>query len=333
MWLARWARAGAAVLGLAAAVVPAAVTTPAVAASGVFSYEVTRRADPYHDIPGTEITFDALAGERSVLWTRNVSLSPVPGSTLQAGDNIGNTLAIRCRHADGVALPAGVEAGAYWASNLVPPGERAVTPSVRWAFQAPATGAYTCVLSVTSYSSIISGGRTERMQVAAGAELARVAYPNTARWTLPAGDRVVGRGETATTLGYTIAPTGPQHSVAVIQDAAISTCPVNSSICAGGSTAYDGTTLESWIEAQPQTPTGETCGPVIKSAVGVWPLSTAKHHLTVTNTLRLNRTEWGACTEARVTLKLKHLSGNPFNIHSGHASGGIVATHGVAHTY
>ncbi|MEU7069165.1 hypothetical protein AB0B30_36070 [Streptomyces narbonensis] len=40
---------------------------PATAASTAFEYQVTRNADTYLDVPGTEITFDALAGERSVL--------------------------------------------------------------------------------------------------------------------------------------------------------------------------------------------------------------------------------------------------------------------------
>ncbi|MEU3745039.1 MULTISPECIES: hypothetical protein [Streptomyces] len=303
---------------------------PATAASADFEYKVTRNADTYLDVPGTEIAFDALAGERSVLWSRYFSTGPV--SALAAGDNIGNTFAIRCRNADGTALPAETEAGAFWAANLVPPNETSLTAGLRWMFIAPADGSYTCRLSILSYSSIITGGRTVTMRVPAGAELARATYSSMSRWTLLAGSgTTVARGSTVSTLGSTNTPTG--EDIIVYQDAELTTCVADSGICSGGTDDYTFTRAETWVEAQPKNADGALCGGPVKGPVAVWNITDAKHHQTAANTLRLTKAQLGGCTQIRMTLKVRNVDGNPLKIHDGHASGRIAATHGAAYSY
>ncbi|TQJ57753.1 hypothetical protein FBY34_5627 [Streptomyces sp. SLBN-115] len=307
-----------------------ALTSSASAASSTFDYEVTRNAAAYRDIPGTDVVFTAAAGERSYLWSRNLSVVSV--SNLGSGDNVGTTAAVRCRHSDGTALPADSEAGAYWAANMVPPGENSAAPALRWVFTAPSAGTYNCRLSVTSYSTIIQNGRSVTMRVPAGAELARGTYASTARWTLPAADTtVIARGVTQTTLGYTYTP-GSGDDVTVVQDAALTTCAPGSTICGGGSTAYSGTQAETWIEAQPQNPDGSRCGGPIVGPVARWNISTAKHHQTAANTLHLDKAQLGGCTQTRVSLKVRNVDGNPVNLHAGYAPGQIAATHGLAFT-
>ncbi|QGZ51847.1 hypothetical protein GPZ77_28815 [Streptomyces sp. QHH-9511] len=314
-----------------------ATATPAQAVlTDPFDYPVTPKAGPYHDIPGTEVTFTAAAGERSYLWSRNLVLSNV--TELGAKEWLGTTLSIRCAYAGGTPetapLPTGVEAGAYWAANYLP-GETSQSPTVRWVFVAPEQGTYTCRLSVTSYSTIVADGRQVTMRVGAGAELARAAYPYAARWTLlPESERTVGSGSTATTLGYTVTPTGADR-IAVVQDANLSTCKAGSPYpkCSGGTSAYTGTHVQTWIEAQPQNPDGTLCGAPKASTAATWRISDAKHHQAAVNTLHLTTADLGGCSQIRVSLKVRHAWGNPVLIHGGHAAGHIAATHGLAFTY
>ncbi|WP_254792963.1 hypothetical protein [Streptomyces sp. CC77] len=325
---ARRARGATALLALALC---AGTATPAAAASTTFDFQARPRADLYHDVPGTQTTFTAEAGQKSYLWSRHLSVTNV--TPLVSGENIGNTFAVRCRYADGTALANGVESGAYWAANLVPPGETSLFPGVRWLFTAPTSATYTCRLSVVAYSSVVAGGKSVTMRVPAGAELARTTPPVAARWTLPAASgAVVPSGSTATTLGYTFSPADGDR-IAVVQDAALSTCAPGSAICAGGTPDHDGTEAETWIEAQPRNPDGTVCGGPVKGPVAKWRISDAKHHQTATNTLYLDRAQLDGCTQIRVTLKVRNVHGNPVNIHAGHASEWIAATHGAAFTY
>ncbi len=280
------------------------------------------------------MTFTAAAGERSYLWARNVLIENV--TELTGDDWLGTTFSIRCARGGGTPetdpLPAGVEAGAYWAANLLP-HEHTQKPTVRWVFIAPEQGTYTCRLSVTSYSTIVADGRKVTMRVAAGAELARAAYPYTARWTLLQDDeRVVGSGSTVTTLGSTITPTGADR-IAVVQDAALTTCKAGSVICPGGTSQYDGTTVQTWVEAQPQNPDGSRCGAPKTSTATTWHIANRKHHQAAVNTLLLTTADLGGCSQFRVSLKVKHTWGNPVVIHAGHVGGHLARTHGLAFTY
>ncbi|MGJ5697015.1 hypothetical protein ACM6RM_28115 [Streptomyces pratensis] len=306
---------------------------PASASSTVFDFQVNPPSAPdiYKDVPGAEVVFNAVAGEKSYLWSRNLTATSV--SALKSGDNIGMTFAVRCQYSSGSALPQGAETGAYWAANLVPPGETSLAPGLRWLFQAPTTATYKCRLSVTSYSSIINNDRQVTMRIPAGAELGRLAVGSGAtRWTLPtASATTVARGTTATTLGYTYTPTDGKQTT-IVQDANLTTCVAGSRICAGGTSAYQGTEAETWIEAQPQMPNGDPCGGPIKGPVAKWSIPDAKHHQAATNTLNITKTQLGGCTQIRASLKVKDTAGNPVYIHAGHASEQIAATHGLAYT-
>jgi hypothetical protein len=297
-----------------------------------FTYPVARTASVQHDIPGTATTFSAAAGEPLYLWARNLSVRSE--TTLGPGDNIGNTFAIACRDGSGDPVPG--ERGAYWAANLVPPQETTVVPTLRWLFVAPDNGRFTCGLTVSSYSTIVDGGREVIMKIPRGAELSRAAYPRATRWTLQAPDAAtVSDGATLTTLGATFAPAiGGANRIAVTQDAALTTCKAGSTIpgCTGGSTAHPGTTVRTWVEGRPQTSTGATCGTPLRSPPVTRSISTAKHHLTATNTLYLTEAQLAGCTRIRVTLKIQHVAGNPVRVHGG-LTGGLAATHGVAFEY
>jgi hypothetical protein len=326
-------RAMLAIAGLAAGTILAVPAAPAAVAAPEFRYEVTRTAAQVLDIPGTAVTFDARTGETAYLWARNLSTRNV--TALRAGDNIGNTFVLQCRNSSGDLLPG--QRGAYWAANLVPPDERAVTPTLRWLFVAPDNDRFTCQLGIVSYSTIIENGRTVTMRIPAGAELARAEYPNTARWTLQSSDAATVRdGATLTTLGATFTPAvAGADRIAVTQDAALTTCKAGSGVpgCSGGSAANPGSTVRIWIEGRPQTGSGAACGVLLRSPAVTRFISTAKHHLTATNTLYLTESQLDGCAQIRLTLKTQHVSGNPFRVHAGLAFGGLAATHGVAFEY
>ncbi|WP_189172044.1 hypothetical protein [Pilimelia anulata] len=313
---------------LAALLLTAGVAWPTLAAAGdgapEFVYDVTRRA-ALRDIPGTAITFPARAGRAARLVAADLSTRPV--TALAAGDNVGNTFAVSCA---GPKLDRSAEQGAYWATNLVPPGEKGVEPDLRWLFVAPADGEFTCRLRISSYSTIITGDRRVTMRIPAGARLTRLAAPEASRWTLPAADatRVAG-GESARVLRAVYPLPDGDAAVRVGQDAALSTCKANSSIpgCAGGSADVDGSVVDTSIEVRPRAADGADCGADL--APPEHRISTAKHHLSATNTVDLPRERLRGCTSVEVALLVKHLSGNPVLIHAG-TSAGNAATRGFA---
>ncbi|MFK0121644.1 hypothetical protein [Streptomyces sp. NPDC090994] len=310
--------------GLEVAAATASTGSPA------FRYEVDPNAYTYKNIPGTEITFGSAAGESSYLRSTGIVASSV--DTLESGDNIGNTFAIICQYSDGTALPGSVEAGAYWATNIVPPSEVSITPAIRWVFTAPTTATYTCRLSVTSYSTIIRNGRTVTMQVAAGAQLNRSQYAGSAGWTLSEGQgTIIQRGSDTSVMSFTYEPRGSGRTT-IVQDAALSTCKPLSSICDGGTSAYTGTKAETWIEAQPLTAGGEPCGPLIKSAPNTWSISTAKHHQTAMNSLYIDHAQIVECEKIVITMRIRNVDGNPLYVHAGWAINNMAATHGFALT-
>ncbi|WP_424215864.1 hypothetical protein ACN20G_27320 (plasmid) [Streptomyces sp. BI20] len=308
------------------------VAPPANAASTTFDYSVDPKDAPdvYRDIPGTEITFDAKAGDRSYLWSRNLTASSL--TPLALHENIGHTFAVRCANADGTAFPESTEAGAYWAANLTPPAEKSLNPGIRWMFTAPHDGAFTCRLSVVAYSTVVDGGKPVTMRIAAGAELGRLPVPSDsgARWTLPKeSGRTVTAGTTASTLGYTLTPR-PDRDLTIVQDANLSTCTAKSALCGGGTAAHKGTRAETWIEARPQNADGTDCGALVKGPVAKWNITDDRHHQTATNTLTLTPEQAAGCARIRTTLKVANTEGNPVLIHAGLASNGIAATHGTA---
>ncbi|GAA2518097.1 hypothetical protein [Pilimelia columellifera] len=281
-----------------------------------------------HDVPGSEITFTAAEDAASYLWTEGLEISAV--DQLGLGDNIGNTARIRC---DGPGLIDTGVRGSYWATNMVPPTETALTPVLRWLFIAPQDGDYTCRISMASYSTIIKDGREVSMRLAAGARLTRAVYANAARWGLYGGaNELVKAGQTKVTLRSTFLPTvAAADQIVVVQDAALTTCKANSSIkgCAGGVSRNPGTTVRSWIEAQPKHADGSDCGRSWRGEQRQQTFSSAKHHAHSTSLIRFAESKLAGCAGVRLSLSLQHVSGNPFVLHRTFFEG-IVGSHGVA---
>lgn len=285
-------------------------------AAPAYEYPVTRNADSSKPIPGLSVDLSLTEGESTYLWARGLATENV--TPLNTGDNIGTTFSLECRHADGTALDG--ERGTYWAANLVPPGEKRLTASLRWTLIAPETGDYTCEVLVTSYSTIIVDGREVTMRVPAGAELAHHAYPAAQRWTLPqASERVVANGQTVTTLGYTYRPSTDEPKLAVVQDVNLTTCKAGSSICDGGSPSHGGSRVTTRVLAQPLNADGSACGTELASDPRNGYISTAKHHWTSTNTLYLERSQLGDCAAVRLSLTVRVTEGNPVIIHAGYS--------------
>lgn len=307
--------------------------SPVHAAAPEFQYQVQSQASPLLEIPGTSITFSATAGATSYLYVANMRTENV--TALQSGDNIGNTFVISCRYANGTAL-SGNENGAYWATNLVPPGETSVTPTLRWLFVAPTSAEYRCVASIVSYSTIVPGKQVT-MRIPAGSELRRSTYPAATRWTLPVeSERVIAEFQTITSLGYTYAISSTAPKMAITQDVALTTCKANSSVCEGGVSTNPGTTVRTWVEAEPRNADGTTvCGPKLTSPQVTRFISTAKHHLTATNTLYLTKDQLGGCPKVRVSIRIENVDGNPVLLHAGWAFGtpGLARSHGVGFEY
>ena len=306
----------------------------------VFGAEID--ADPlrYADVPGTKLDFDATQGQPSYLWTRNVSVGNV--SALAEHKNIGVTTAIRCMYADGRALPADIESGAYWAANLVPPGETLLTPSVRWTFVAPTTDRYRCRVSVLGYATWIGTGNSVAMQVEPGAELARAAHSGMSRWTLEEEPAALTPGSTKSFLDHVYVPQGTER-IAIVMDANMTSCnndkdgvPPNYGIdtCAGQEDPTGHyTDAATWSEAQPVKADGSACGTPLTSARAEWHITERKHHQTATNTLYLGTAQLGGCDRLRVALKVSNTAGNRLQVHSGYGSQRIAKTHATAFTY
>ncbi|ADD41356.1 hypothetical protein [Stackebrandtia nassauensis] len=294
-----------------------------------YEYPVTRHADTSKPIPGVSVDISADKGQAVYLWARDLAAENV--TPLGSGDNIGTTFSLECRHRDGTALDG--ERGTYWAANLVPPGEKKLTATLRWTFVAPAAGDYTCEVLVTSYSTIIVDGREVTMRVPAGASLAHRVYPASQRWTLPAeSERTVKAGQSVTTLGFTYRPTTSEPKLAVVQDTNLTTCKAGSSICDGGSPGNSGSKVTTQVVAKLLNEDGTACGADLKSPAKNGYISTAKHHWTSTNTLYIEKSQLGNCPRLRLSLSLRVTEGNPVVIHAGF-SVYRARTHGTAFEY
>lgn len=307
----------------------AASAAPAERTAPEYTYQVTRKAGPYQEIPGLSVNIHAEKGQPTYLWARDLRNENV--TDLGSGDNIGSTFALYCRNADGSELPG--ERGTYWAANLVPPGEKQLTPTLRYLFVAPETGDYTCVTAISSYSSIIQGGREVVMRIPAGASLAHQPRSAGSRWTLPIdAERTIGSGESVSTLGFTYTPKWQDRKLAIVQDANLTTCLPGGSPCDGGSSGSDGVKVRTQVVAQPQHADGTPCGSPLTSEPKTTFISHAKHHLTSTNTLYATKSDLGACAKLRVNLELANLEGNPVMLHAGESSK-LARSHGVAFEY
>ncbi|MBK3623432.1 peptidase inhibitor family I36 protein [Streptomyces sp. MBT49] len=308
-----------------------------------FDVSAHSTADPanYADVPGTKLEFDAAAGAKSYLWSRDVSVRNL--TSLAEHRNVGVTAALRCMYADGRALPSGYETGSYWAANFVPTVDTALLPSVRWTFIAPTADRYRCRISVLPYATWIDADDTATMRVEAGATLARAVYSAMDRWSLGGADpAALTPGTTTSVLDHVYTP-GGTGDIAIVMDANVTSCNndkdgvspnygIDDCSDPADPTAHH-TKASTWIEAQPQKSDGTRCGSPLKSAVASWNISERKHHQTATNSLYLTTADLGSCDRVRVSLKVSNTEGNRLQVHAGPASQNIVKTHALAFTY
>ena len=289
-------------------------------------YQVEPAASTRNLIPGLEVTFQANAGATTYLRALNLSTTNV--TSLDLGDNIGNTFWGTCRYSSGAAV-SGVQ-DHYWASNLVPPAEIAITPQLRWLFVAPISGTYTCEVSVSGYSTIIHSGREVTMRIPAGASLTGQTYASAEEWKLDgSGSQTINVGNTVETLEHTY-NLEESSDLTLDADIAISTCKYLSSICSGGQSGILGSSAKIQIEAQPILTGGASCGSaILSSPVTRW-ISSPKHHLTMNNSLTIDAASLSGCDEVEVKIKVSALDGNPIYLH-GNSS--IVASRVVAYEH
>jgi hypothetical protein len=123
--------------------------------------------------------------------------------------------------------------------------------------------------------------------------------------------------------------------VTVVQDVNLTTChraDVPKFPRCGGAPAYNGSTIDTWIEAQPQHSNGTACAALIKSPVTSTFISVARHHKTVNRTLVFAKSALGGCPQVRLSLQIRHAGGAPTIIHS-NWSIGIAPTHGVVYQH
>jgi hypothetical protein len=326
------------------ALLPALVVLTATTANAApeFRYSVGYDGSSViHAIPGTEQQLDLASGARAYLYSTGLSVTRL--TTLGAGDNPGTTFRLRC---SGPGLSGQAQLGVYSAENMVTPTETTTSGVVRWLLIAPATGRFTCVLEVSSYArdDVIDRVGSISMRVNAGVALnvtsvgAGESVKAAHRWTLPdqpLADNYVLWSGTTRTNGYTYAISTGAGQVAVVQDVNLTTC-INGDQprfprCAGAP-AYYGSTLDTWIEIQPQYGDGTTCAPLIKGAVLRTTIAPGRHHKTVNDVLQVTKSQLGGCPQFRTSLLVSHVSGAPTVLHSAWAAG-IAPTHGVAYEY
>lgn len=313
---------------------------PAAAAAPEYRYDVGYNGSSIvHQIPGTAVQFDLAEGEAVYLYTAGLSVTRL--TSLIAGDNPGTTFLLRCSGPGLSGLPSGV----YSAENMITPGETSTSGLSRWLLVAPQPGRFSCHLAVSSYvrNDVIDRlGGPLRMRVDAGAELrtTRVgaAHPVKAarHWALPDQPHdknfVLWNG-VHRTGGYTYQVSSSAAQMTVVQDVNVTTCIPGDQArfprCAGAP-AYNGSTLKTWIEIQPQHADGSNCAPLIKGTVRRTTVVPARHHKTINDTLIVPKSKLGGCPKFRTSLLIDHVSGAPTVVHATWAAGNA-PTYGVAY--
>ncbi|WP_147375578.1 hypothetical protein [Jiangella rhizosphaerae] len=334
----------AAVAALVAALT-AAPATPASAAAPEFPYSFTASSSGnILSVPGTQKSFTLAAGEAVYLSTRNVSNTLL--TSLRSIDNPGTTFLLSCWKAGESATN---QNGVYSGQNTDTPTETTVAGYMRWLLVAPTAGTYTCELQVSSYAradTITYAGGRIHMRVNAGAEILHSyvgpteVVQSAVHWAMPNVPReseyVLWSGIKQLN-GYTVPITPGTDTMTIVQDVNITTCIAGDSgtwpACAGGS---GGSTMRTWIDAQPQYANGTACGPLIKGPVRSTWISPDRHHKPVTDTLVIPRSSIGAgCTHVRTSLKVEHGGGAQAVLHAhwAGATGGNRPTYGVAYQH
>gem|GEM_PF-6033565 len=333
-------------VSMALTVVPA---TPASAVTAPeFNYSVGYGGSTgILDVPGTQLTFSMTAGQSIYLSTKDLSATVL--NPLRGGDNPGTTFLLTCT---GPGLSGtGVQRGVYAAKNADTPGVTTTAEWLRWLLTAPSTGTYTCRIQVSSYArndTIDYAGGSLSMRVNSGAQLiySTVGGPNSVikaanRWAMPDVERsnefVLWNGNIRINGSTAVLKDGA-NALTLVQDVNMTTCIGGDSAtwakCAG--TSAGGSTIKTWIEAQPQYANGSSCGPLIAGPVRSTWIAADVHHRTVNDTLVIDRSQIGAaCDRVRTSLMVSHGGGAPAVIHYHWAGqdGGNAPTHGVAYQH
>jgi hypothetical protein len=299
------------------------------------------------DVPGTQLTFSMMAGEAIYLSTRDLSAAVL--TPLRGGGNPGTTFLLTCT---GPGLSGtGVQRGVYAAKNADTPGVTTTAEWLRWLLVAPTTGTYTCRVQVSSYArndTIDYAGGSLSMRVNSGAQLiySTVGGANSVikaanRWAMPdvarSNEFVLWNGSLRIDGSNAVLKEGA-NALTLVQDVNLTTCIAGDSAtwakCAG--TSAGGSTIKTWIEAQPQYADGASCGPLITGPVRSTWIEPDVHHRTVNDTLVIDRSQIGAgCDRVRTSLMVSHGGGAPAVVHS-HWAGQDAAnapTHGVAYQH
>ncbi|GAA0617588.1 hypothetical protein HPO96_12715 [Kribbella sandramycini] len=307
-----------------------------------FRYEVGYNGSRViRSIPGTQVTFTAATGQKRYFSSRALTaelLTSGPG----ANDAPGTTFIVHCA---GPNMTDGRQRGVYWAENMATPGETRTSGLVRWLFIAPADGTFTCELQVSSYvrNDVIDRFGTLQWRILPGAEL--ISSPvgegtviTAARWALPSkpvAEQTILRGGTHRTGGYTHVLSTAGTWVTVVQDVNLTTChraDIPKFPGCDEAPAYNGSTVETWIEAQPQHRDGSSCGTLRKGPVTSTFISVARHHKTVTNTWVPAKSLFGGCPQVRLSVQVRHVGGAPTILHSNWVNA-IAPTHGVVYQH
>ncbi|TWD79277.1 hypothetical protein FB561_0333 [Kribbella amoyensis] len=321
----------------------AVLTSRTASAAPEFNYTVGKDGSgTIRSIPQTQRNLDLVGGEQVYLYSTGLSVTRK--TTLSSGDNPGTTFILRC---SGPGLSGSEQLGVYSAQNMITPAEWTTAGVVRWLLIAPESGRFSCELAVSSYARNDTIDRVGpiAMRVNAGSALnvspvgdAQDTVKAAARWALPhqepASNYVLWSGATRTN-GYTYPVRRSTGNLAIVQDLNVTTCSPGDERkfprCAGAP-AYNGSTLDTWIEIQPQHLNGTSCAPLIKGAVRRTTIAPARHHKTVNDVLHVAKSQLGGCPRARTSLQVRHVSGAPTVIHSNWA-GRIAPTHGIGYEY
>ncbi|WP_256103990.1 hypothetical protein [Streptomyces sp. ODS05-4] len=324
------------------------------AASGLHASETARADDlavtvltdvmapeGYRELPGVSRKIAAGPGQQFVLHADRFAMRTV--QPLTGTQYLGTTTALLCPSDQ---RPNGV----HYGNNIVPVDNETVEPAVRWVFRAPHTSGvqtYTCTLAVDFYSSNAPRATDVRVTSATGAIRIRAESDQLAAesWTLPAAlDPSQGAADlvrpktTAALLDHTYVTTGSRRaSVAVRQDAQISTCHRRTPYraCPVGSQQFS--TVSTWVRAQPQDALGADCAPARTGPVSRARITAREHHRTMPNSLELRMADLPvACDRLRLSLMIQAEDGDVLLVHGGEAMAGTYRTaysHGYAYEY
>ena len=296
--------------------------------------------DTWFDVPGASVRFMARPRQRVVMDVSSFSMTAV--TRLVRGQNVEAGAYLSCPEIP--QIPPGRPDGVHFGDNIAPGFHDTVSPVLRWVFEAPqSTGSvmYTCKVEVKFNSTIERQGPVDvRLTAPGGAVRVTTATPAGAigQWFLKNNYAVGGSGRRSLlhTNGHTYTPTSSQPYVTVRQDVQLSTCNQGSTH-PYAECVYEGTApskVSTWVEAQPQTPDGRPCGMPLRGPVTASTITRFEHHRTVPNSLTLAKSSLpGGCGRLRLSLLVRHHSGEPVLVHGGTYGDTVNHTRRTAYTH